>query len=75
MKNLLINEFANLLINLYFCHRKNGPVAQLNRASDSGSEGRGFESPRGHSFFYSVSLITGFLDYRITGLRGDGMMG
>lgn len=25
-----------------------GPVAQLNRASDSGSAGRGFESHRGH---------------------------
>ena|GEM_PF-2635205 len=25
-----------------------GPVVQLNRMSDSGSEGRGFESPRGH---------------------------
>ena len=27
---------------------RNGPVAQLNRASDSGSAGRGFESHRGH---------------------------
>lgn len=26
----------------------NGSVAQLNRASDSGSAGRGFESHRGH---------------------------
>ena len=25
-----------------------GPVVQLNRTSDSGSEGRGFESLRGH---------------------------
>lgn len=28
---------------------KTGPVVQLNRMSDSGSEGRGFESRRGHS--------------------------
>ena len=28
-----------------------GPVVQLNRTSDSGSESRGFESRRGH-FFY-----------------------
>ena len=27
---------------------RKGPVAQLNRASDSGSAGRGFESHRGH---------------------------
>ena len=26
-----------------------GPVVQLNRTSDSGSEGRGFESRRGHT--------------------------
>ncbi len=28
--------------------QKNGPVVQLNRTSDSGSESRGFESLRGH---------------------------
>ena len=29
---------------------ENGPVVQLNRTSDSGSESRGFESRRGHFF-------------------------
>ena len=34
----------------YICTRKNenGPVAQLNRVSDYGSEGSRFESWRGH---------------------------
>ena len=30
------------------CNKKNGSVAQLNRASDYGSEGCGFESRRNH---------------------------
>ena len=30
------------------CKLENGPVAQLNRAADSGSEDRGFESHRDH---------------------------
>jgi hypothetical protein len=30
------------------CFEKTGPVVQLNRTSDSGSESRGFESRRGH---------------------------
>lgn len=33
--------------NFYFC-ASIGPVVQLNRTSDSGSEGRGFESRRDH---------------------------
>ena len=46
---------------------RNGPVAQLNRASDSGSAGRGFESHRGHKngdrlgdrhFYYPVGFRT-----------------
>ena len=44
----------------------NGPVAQLNRASDYGSEGYRFESCRGHkkdkqkclSFFYFKKNVT-----------------
>ena len=31
-----------------------GPVAQLNRASDYGSEGYRFESCRGHSIFQNI---------------------
>lgn len=35
-----------------------GPVAQLNRASDSGSAGLGFESQRGHiSYFTTMSYL------------------
>ena len=33
------------------CNKKNGSVAQLNRASDYGSEGCGFESRRNHKEF------------------------
>ena len=33
---------------LYLCRKIYGPVVQLNRTSDSGSESRGFESLRGH---------------------------
>jgi hypothetical protein len=34
-----------------------GPVAQLNRASDSGSECRGFESHRGHHKHRQAAII------------------
>ena len=40
---------------MYFC-AVFGSVAELNRASDSGSEGRGFESHPGHEG-KEVSLI------------------
>ena len=43
-KNLVLHNNINCL-ELYF-HL--GPVVQLNRTSDSGSESRGFESRRGH---------------------------
>ena len=33
---------------MYICTLKRGPVAQLNRAFDYGSEGYRFESCRGH---------------------------
>ena len=36
-----------------------GPVAQLNRASDSGSAGLGFESQRGHK--KAIAAATAFL--------------
>ena len=41
---------------LYFCSpiQRNGPVAQLNRASDYGSEGYRFESCRGHTIFQNI---------------------
>ena len=34
----------------------NGSVAQLNRASDSGSAGRGFESHRGHKKAFAQAI-------------------
>ncbi len=40
-----------------------GPVAQLNRASDSGSEGRGFESLLGHFSTLLCITIAIFLIY------------
>lgn len=44
-----ILKFRRFLLTLQQV-KSNGPVAQLNRASDSGSECRGFESHRGHAF-------------------------
>lgn len=38
-----------------FLQTLSGPVVQLNRTSDSGSESRGFESRRGHFFFNDQS--------------------
>ena len=35
-------------------HLRNGPVAQLNRASDYGSEGYRFESCRDHKLGYQL---------------------
>ena len=45
-----------ILKKLYFCSpiQRNGPVAQLNRASDYGSEGYRFESCRGHQIFHNI---------------------
>ena len=43
-----ILKFRRFLLTLQQV-KSNGPVAQLNRASDSGSECRGFESHRGHT--------------------------
>ena len=34
-----------------------GPVAQLNRVSDYGSEGSRFEPWRGHKYFKAASLL------------------
>ena len=42
-----ILKFRRFLLTLQQV-KSDGPVAQLNRASDSGSECRGFESHRGH---------------------------
>ena len=49
---------------------KTGPVAQLNRVSDSGSEGSGFEPQRGHKK-RTVSITARFLidDLQIYDLR------
>ena len=45
--NLIVRQFKTICVNLQL-QNHNGSVAQLNRASDSGSEGRGFESHRNH---------------------------
>ena len=45
--NLIVRQFKTICVNLHL-QNLNGSVAQLNRASDSGSEGRGFESHRNH---------------------------
>lgn len=47
----------------YFCKafRIYGLVAQLNRASDSGSECRGFESRRGHNNPLQAFVISCFV--------------
>ena len=45
--NLIVRQFKTICVNLHL-QNHNGSVAQLNRASDSGSEGRGFESHRNH---------------------------
>ena len=56
-------------------YKKNGSVAQLNRASDYGSEGSGFESQRSHFFsiviskFGSVAQLNRASDY---GSEGSG---
>ena len=49
LKKYLIS-FGGFKKTVYLCIaiKKNGPVAQLNRASDYGSEGYRFESCRGH---------------------------
>ncbi len=46
----MTEKFGWLKKSAYLCIaiKKNGPVAQLNRASDYGSEGYRFESCRGH---------------------------
>ena len=53
MKDFLkkvVLKFGRFKKSAYLCIaiKKNGPVAQLNRASDYGSEGYRFESCRGH---------------------------
>ena len=57
------STFALSNENNTFDNNKNGLVAQLNRASDYGSEGYRFESCRGHkgvlrnSFFCDIELL------------------
>jgi hypothetical protein len=47
---LFLDTFASFAVALAKAnkYRNTGPVVQLNRTSDSGSESRGFESLRGH---------------------------
>ena len=50
---------------LYFCnHKTDGSVAQLNRASDYGSEGYRFESCRSHKDCFIVSGLFFISPYR-----------
>ena len=64
-KTIIFGQFKYLL---YFCKSYHliaiqyGSVAQLNRASDSGSEGHGFESHRSHLITYRILL---FSDYQL----------
>ena len=48
-----------------------GPVVQLNRTSDSGSEGRGFESRRGHCLLWCFPPLI-VLCKRSIGRKRDG---
>ena len=47
----IVQKFGGIKKSAYLCIaiKGKGPVAQLNRASDYGSEGYRFESCRGHS--------------------------
>ena len=46
-----------------------GSLAQLNRASDYGSEGYRFESYRSHNFFGSLAQLNRASDYGSEGYR------
>ena len=68
LRNILHNIFAKSILyrsNLYFCSPQMVAVAQLVRASDCGSEGRGFE-PRWlpklplNSGSFLLSILTAF---------------
>ena len=52
----------------YLCSPKqrNGPVAQLNRVSDYGSEGYRFESCRGHMIIKELQIIVALFFYVCT---------
>ena len=52
--------FGGLTKMKYLCTRlqEQGFVAQLNRASDYGSEGSGFESQRSHTVARSLKQVT-----------------
>ena len=50
---------------MYFC-KKFGPVVQLYRTSDSGSEGRGLESRQGHKVLKINLFKIDFLKYQTT---------
>ena len=62
MKIFFSQLHNNIFLVELLCPEKNGPVVQLNRTSDSGSESRGFESRRGHNeeidtSFYAVAGV------------------
>ena len=64
-----MNPVGVTLLKLMSCFEENGSVAQLNRASDYGSEGYRFESCRSHKgsrkaiceILFFVPVLYGFL--------------
>ena len=59
-------KFCSIGKSLYFCnHKTNGSVAQLNRASDYGSEGYRFESCRSHQHRSTLSGVFLFRQHHI----------
>ncbi len=48
--------FQNKITTFALAFKKHGSVAQLNRASDYGSEGSGFESQRSHNIKEDFTL-------------------
>ena len=60
--------FQNKITTFALAFKKHGSVAQLNRASDYGSEGSGFESQRSHNLKEDFTLCE-ILFFCIIGVR------
>ena len=73
LKNMvkkMAKDFCNSNNRIIFAVAKaKGPVAQLNRASDYGSEGYRFESCRGHKMLGLVAQLNRASDYGSEGYR------
>ena len=77
----IVRRFETICVNLQLQNR-NGSVAQLNRASDSGSEGRGFESHRNHQgvqlsqlhlFYFGAERLGREKVLKVVGLNPTGI--